>query len=229
MSDAGGAVAASYSYDSFGNLTASTGSIVNHFRYTARELDLETGLYFYRARYYDQSVGRFIWEDPIRFAGGENFYLYVYNDPMNFTDPMGLQGTQPIPTPKPIPPPPVPSPTPPTPRPTPVPRLPMPSVGRIPIIGPIIGAIGIVLTCPLELNSGEEEWLRQRERERQRDCDEEWREAYRICADLLSRPNPPRGLTGGYKNIHDCARGFVSEECGGNPIDWGPSGRRRRK
>ena len=41
----------------------------------------------------------------------------------------------------------------------------------------------------------------------------------RRVRELLSRRNPPRGLTGGYKNIEDCARGFVTEECGGNPVE----------
>src|SRR5262245_10396284 len=47
---------------------------------------------YYRARYYDPKVGRFISEDPIRFLGGVNFYAYVENDPINRTDPFGLQG-----------------------------------------------------------------------------------------------------------------------------------------
>jgi YD repeat-containing protein len=46
-------------YDSFGKLTASTGSLVNPFQYIARESDTETGLYYYRARYYDPTIGRF--------------------------------------------------------------------------------------------------------------------------------------------------------------------------
>jgi YD repeat-containing protein len=53
------------------------------------------------------------------------------------------------------------------------------------------------------------------------DCDKEWEAARETCRELLSRRNPPRGLTGGYKNIEDCARGFVTEECGGNPVDYG--------
>ena len=77
-------------YDSFGNLTNSLGSITNPFRYTAREFDAETNLYYYRARYYDPTTGRLQSEDPIRFTGGVNFYAYVHNSPLNYNDPSGL-------------------------------------------------------------------------------------------------------------------------------------------
>jgi RHS repeat-associated protein len=90
LSNVAGSIANSYTYDSFGKLTNSTGSLVNPFRYTARESDTETGLYYYRARYYDQSAGRFVSEDPIHFLGGINFYEYALNNPTTFTDPMGL-------------------------------------------------------------------------------------------------------------------------------------------
>jgi uncharacterized protein RhaS with RHS repeats len=60
LSNSGGTVAASYTYDSFGNMTASTGSTTNPLRYPAREFDSETNLYYYRARYYDPATGRFI-------------------------------------------------------------------------------------------------------------------------------------------------------------------------
>jgi hypothetical protein len=50
LSTSGGAIANTYTYDSFGNLTASSGSLTNPFRYTAREFDSETSLYYYRAR-----------------------------------------------------------------------------------------------------------------------------------------------------------------------------------
>jgi RHS repeat-associated protein len=90
LSSAAGSIANTYTYDSFGKLTASTGSLVNSFRYTARESDTETGLYYYRARYYDPSTGRFLSEDPVHFDGGNNFYLYDDNDAVNFTDPWGL-------------------------------------------------------------------------------------------------------------------------------------------
>ena len=83
-------LANTYTYDSFGKVTNSTGSLSNPFRYTGREFDSETSLYFNRARYYDQNAGRFVSEDPSEFVGGQNFYAYVGNDPTNLTDPLGL-------------------------------------------------------------------------------------------------------------------------------------------
>ena len=90
LTTSAGGLGNTYTYDSFGKLTASTGSAVNRFQYTGREADLETGLYFYRARYYDPSAGRFLSEDPIRFAAGSDFYKYVNNLPANNSDPSGL-------------------------------------------------------------------------------------------------------------------------------------------
>ena len=51
----------------------------------------ETDLYYYRARYYDPTAGRFLGGDPIQFEGGINFYAYVGNDPADATDPLGLK------------------------------------------------------------------------------------------------------------------------------------------
>jgi len=91
ITSASATIAASYSYDAFGNLSGSTGSLTNSLRYTAREFDAETGLYYDRARYYDTSSGRFISEDPTGFSGsGPNFYGYVANNPVVLTDPSGL-------------------------------------------------------------------------------------------------------------------------------------------
>jgi RHS repeat-associated protein len=91
LSSAAGSIANTYTYDSFGKLTASTGSLVNPFLYTAHESDSETGLYYYRARYYDQIAGRFISEDPARLLGGSlNFYKYARNNPARLKDPLGL-------------------------------------------------------------------------------------------------------------------------------------------
>jgi RHS repeat-associated protein len=84
-----GQLANSYVYDSFGNLTASTGTLTNPFQYTGREFDSETGLYYYRARYYDATSGRFLSEDSLGHQAGVNFYSYVENSPVNLLDPSG--------------------------------------------------------------------------------------------------------------------------------------------
>ena len=90
LSSSAGSLAQTYGYDSFGKQTSSSGSLTNPFQYTARESDPETGLYYYRARYYDQNVGRFLSQDPIGFYPGVNFYAYVDNSPISLLDPLGL-------------------------------------------------------------------------------------------------------------------------------------------
>ncbi|HEV2826447.1 MAG TPA: RHS repeat-associated core domain-containing protein [Pyrinomonadaceae bacterium] len=78
-------------YDSFGN---SSGTSLTRYGYTGRERDPDTGLLYYRARFYDPQLGRFISEDPARFSGGRNWYAYVSNNPVNSTDPSGLWETK---------------------------------------------------------------------------------------------------------------------------------------
>jgi RHS repeat-associated protein len=77
-------------YDSYGN---STGSTRTRYGFTGRERDQVTAMLYYRARFYDPQLGRFITEDPVGFAGGRNWYAYVSNDPANLTDPAGLWET----------------------------------------------------------------------------------------------------------------------------------------
>jgi RHS repeat-associated protein len=89
LTDPTGAVTASNSYDSFGNPTNL--SFPTRYQFTGREYDRFANLHYYRARFYDSNLGRFISEDPIGFAGGDvNLYGYVWNNPMRFTDPYGL-------------------------------------------------------------------------------------------------------------------------------------------
>lgn len=61
----------------------------NALQYTGREND-ENGLYYYRARYYDPGLKRFITSDPIGLKGGLNMYAYVGNNPLTYADPFGL-------------------------------------------------------------------------------------------------------------------------------------------
>ena len=83
-----GAVVHEHRYDAWGNIE--TGASEPGFAFTGREWEPETGLYYYRARYYDPKLGRFVSEDPIGFLADSNFYRYVYDNPVSYTDPLGL-------------------------------------------------------------------------------------------------------------------------------------------
>jgi len=89
-----------YVYDPYGQVTIydddwsdtrSASSYDNTRLYTGRELDPTTGLYYYRARWYDTGTGNFTTRDPLGFAAGDaNLYRYVGNRPVGSTDPSGL-------------------------------------------------------------------------------------------------------------------------------------------
>ncbi|MEJ1969110.1 MAG: RHS repeat-associated core domain-containing protein [Rhizomicrobium sp.] len=61
------------------------------YRFTGRRYDPETGLYYYRARYYDPGIGRFLQTDPVGYGDDLDWYSYVGNDPTNENDPRGLE------------------------------------------------------------------------------------------------------------------------------------------
>jgi RHS repeat-associated protein len=91
LTNSAGSVVKRYRYRGFGEIYSETGTLVQPYTFTARERDPETGLYYYRARYYDPKAGRFINKDPIGFAGGDaNLFRYVQNNPINKIDPYGL-------------------------------------------------------------------------------------------------------------------------------------------
>jgi RHS repeat-associated protein len=86
-----GTVVQSYKYSSYGKMEFILDpGFVQPYTFTAREVDTETGLYYYRARHYDPISGRFVQTDPIGTTGGLNFYAYVGNNPVSFIDPLGL-------------------------------------------------------------------------------------------------------------------------------------------
>ncbi len=103
LSDDTGEVVMKYDYDVFGKTYVETlsGSIAienyegndysNYRLFTGREWDEEVGLYYYRARFYDSEIGRFISRDPIGVKDDVNLYAYVGNSPVIFVDAMGLE------------------------------------------------------------------------------------------------------------------------------------------
>lgn len=97
LADSAGAVVEKYEYDAYGKPSIFDGSnnslpesaIGNVYMFTGRRFDKESGLYYYRARYYDAQIGRFLQTDRIGFSGEINLYSYVQNNAVNFVDPSG--------------------------------------------------------------------------------------------------------------------------------------------
>jgi len=96
--DASGAVAESYTYDAWGNVSVLTSDLRpltfsqfgNRYLFQGREYSYATGLYFFRARWYSPEFGRWLSNDPIGISGGLNLYVFCGNDPVNGVDPWGL-------------------------------------------------------------------------------------------------------------------------------------------
>jgi RHS repeat-associated protein len=91
LTDENGNLVQDFSYGSFGKIVnKKTDKYFSPFAYTSREWERGSEQYFYRARYYDSNVGRFLSLDPLGFVDGINLFAYVLNNPSNYTDPMGL-------------------------------------------------------------------------------------------------------------------------------------------
>ena len=99
ITDGLGSLIERYNYDPFGkakifnadNQEVSKSSCDNSYMFTGRNFDSEVGLYFFRARSLNASMGRFVQTDPLLFVDGTNLYSFVNNRPIDRIDPMGTE------------------------------------------------------------------------------------------------------------------------------------------
>ena len=89
ITDTEGKKVDSFTYSSYG--TPDHTNPVNPYYFTGRRYDDESGLYYYRFRYYHPTLGRFLEQDPIGILDNINLYSYVNNNPVNWIDPLGLE------------------------------------------------------------------------------------------------------------------------------------------
>jgi RHS repeat-associated protein len=114
LTDSSGSAVERYSYDAYGWPAVLDGSynpvapnswgtphskVGNPWLFTSRQLDEESGLYYYRGRHYSATKGRFLQRDPIDYRGGFNLYEYVHSRPIRLLDPSGLDASTPSVTP----------------------------------------------------------------------------------------------------------------------------------
>ncbi len=99
LSKPDGSLQARYQYDAWGNERATTGSSWNRFAFTGHEKDEETGLYYFKARFYDPQLGRFLSQDgylgEVENAPSLHRYLYAYANPTVWIDLTGYQSEVP--------------------------------------------------------------------------------------------------------------------------------------
>ena len=79
-----------YQYEPYGASTHTSGTSLNNYQFAGQANDFNN-LYYMRNRYYLPAIGRFIYRDPSGLGGGTNMYAYAGDDPVNFSDPTGLE------------------------------------------------------------------------------------------------------------------------------------------
>lgn len=187
-------------YSAFGVQTMITGNADwIPFGFAGGLYDGDTGLVRFGAREYEPFTGRWMQKDPIRFGGdGANLYAYANNDPINFMDPNGEFAI-----------------------------LLAPPVILAAAAAAAVGALECLLNpaaCKAIVAAFKNACEYNPPNDPPHDCDKEWREAYETCAELMVSKQTPevkrmRGSSGGVPyDVEDCAKGYVSEACGGNEI-----------
>jgi RHS repeat-associated protein len=92
LTDASGAVAATFTFDAYGKLTSSTGTATTSLRWAGLVTDSESSLLYARARYYDPAIAEFTTVDPLVSVTAQP-YGYVHDNPLNGADPSGMNST----------------------------------------------------------------------------------------------------------------------------------------
>ena len=206
--------------DLFGNNAATEnpsglGTFNYNPRFPGQYFDAETGNHYnYFRDCYDPQTGRYCQSDPIGLAGGISTFTYAKSNPLQYIDPFGLEAVHP------------PIVIPPIERPWGI-GIPWGEIGRG--FGRCLGA-GLSLLIYSSDGGGAcaDDPRQEREECKKEDCEREWREARRICRELIYEQMQQRagrrkkrsvtGVTGGYTDVEECARGLVSERCGGNKV-----------
>ncbi len=91
LSDAAGDTVQTYEYSVYGEVAVEDANHTNPYMFTGRTFDVETGLYYYRARYYNPFMGRFLQADSVGYEADMNLYRYCMNNPLNLVDPFGRE------------------------------------------------------------------------------------------------------------------------------------------
>ncbi|MCI5157120.1 MAG: RHS repeat-associated core domain-containing protein, partial [Candidatus Electrothrix sp. AUS1_2] len=198
-----------YRYDPYGAVLPENGNFTdphNHYTLTGKEFDENTGLVWFGARHYEPETGVWMGQDSYRGRLDSPMslhrYGYVNNNPLNYYDPTGNFAIAVVALPS------------------------LAGLAEAALTGiAYAGAVTLgYLAGDYVAEKIDEEVIEKTERRSSPPpddgCDEEWANAYIQCEIYLNSQDSMcrKGMTGGYNNLADCARGLVSERCGGNPV-----------